>query len=141
MYNRRPKAFRDRHSGKRRSQLECDQRSRMAFRVTQGINQHIRQTEQAEQTALAGALIKIVRIRYDAFRERFGRDPKPDEPLLFESAEVEPASADTNHQILQVISAAVLAQVDAAPILDLLGLVQIGSSARDGFAQTHRRRP
>ena len=70
------------------------------------------------------ALAKIVQVRYHAFCERFGRDPKPHEPLLFDITKDEPTPADVSDQVLQVISAALLSEVDAGFVLDYLGLTQ-----------------
>lgn len=70
---------------------------------------------------IAAALIEIARIRYEAFRERFGRDPEPDEPLLFDPREDEPTAANSSDRVLQVVSAARLCNVDANTVLNYFG--------------------
>ncbi|HLW70607.1 MAG TPA: hypothetical protein VKS22_08280 [Candidatus Binataceae bacterium] len=72
-------------------------------------------------TRIASALLEIARIRYEAFRERFGREPKPDDPLLFDPREDEPVPANVTDQVLQVVSAAMLSNVDADMVLGYLG--------------------
>jgi hypothetical protein len=73
-------------------------------------------------TGIKSALLEIARVRYEAFRERFGRDPEPDEPLLFDPAEDEPTAASAADRTLQVVSAAMLCNVDASVVLHYLGL-------------------
>jgi hypothetical protein len=75
----------------------------------------------SEQDAIATALIKVAQVRYAAFRERFGREPRPDEPLLFDPAEDQPTAANHTDRTLQIISAAMLSNVDARLVLDYLG--------------------
>jgi hypothetical protein len=70
---------------------------------------------------IASALIAIAQIRYEAFRDRFGRDPEPDEPLLFDPMEDEPTAANSSDRVLQVMSAALLCNIDAHLVLDYLG--------------------
>jgi hypothetical protein len=70
---------------------------------------------------MAAALIEVAKIRYEAFRERFGRDPEPDEPLLFDPSEDCPTAANSSDRVLQVVSAAMLSNVDADMVLDYLG--------------------
>lgn len=78
--------------------------------------------ERLEDLSIAAALIEIARIRYEAFRERFGRDPEPDEPLLFDPAADQPTAANSSDRVLQVVSAAVLCNVDADIVLNYLGM-------------------
>jgi DNA primase len=70
---------------------------------------------------LAAALLEIAKIRFHAFRERFGREPEPDEPLLFDPSEDEPIEASWSERMLQVLAAASVTDVDAAPVLQFLG--------------------
>jgi hypothetical protein len=70
---------------------------------------------------LAAALLEIAKIRFRAFRERFGREPEPDEPLLFDPSEDEPIEASWSERMLQVLAAASVTDVDAAPVLQFLG--------------------
>jgi len=67
------------------------------------------------------ALLEIARVRFALFRERFGRDPDPDEPLLFDPEKVEPTAASQVDRRVQVVSAAIASDVDADAVLDLLG--------------------
>ena len=76
----------------------------------------------ARDWGTAKALFEVVRIRYAAFRERFGRDPLPDDPLLFDPTADKPIAATTIDQALQVLSAALLGNVDADLVLKHLGL-------------------
>lgn len=78
-----------------------------------------------EGAGIASALLEIARIRYEAFRERFGRDPEPDEPLLFDPSEDAPTAASAADRTLQVVSAAMLCKVDASVVLHYLGLSQV----------------
>jgi hypothetical protein len=72
---------------------------------------------------LAAALLEVAKIRYDAFRERFGRDPEPDEPLLFDPDQDEPIEASCSERMLQVLAAASVSDVDAVPVLEFLGFI------------------
>ena len=78
--------------------------------------------ETPEDLSIAAALIEIARIRYEAFRERFGRDPEPDEPLLFDPTVDEPTASNSSDRMLQVVSAAMLCNVDADIVLNYLGM-------------------
>ena len=75
----------------------------------------------AQDIGIASALLEIARVRYQAFRDRFGRDPEPDEPLLFDPCEDQPIAANPADQVLQVVSAAMLCNVDAEMVLSYLG--------------------
>lgn len=76
----------------------------------------------SERTVIASALLAVARVRYAAFRDRFGREPGPDEPLLFDPAEDQPTAASAPDRTLQIISAALLCNVDARLVLDYLGV-------------------
>jgi hypothetical protein len=67
------------------------------------------------------ALLEIAKVRFALFRERFGRDPEPDEPLLFDPDHEEPIAATGDDSRLQVVSAAIASEVDASAVLGLLG--------------------
>gem|GEM_PF-2169900 len=73
------------------------------------------------QTLLVAALLEIAKVRFALFRERFGRDPGPDEPLLFDPDKEEPTAATQADRRVQVISAAIASEVDASAVLGLLG--------------------
>ena len=70
---------------------------------------------------LVAALMEIARVRFQLFRERFGRDPGPDDPLLFDPDKGEPTAATQADGRVQVVSAALASKVDANAVLDLLG--------------------
>ena len=70
---------------------------------------------------VALALLAITQVRFDAFCERFGREPEPDEPLLFDPEEDLPTAANFAERMSQVISAATLSNVDPDLVLSYLG--------------------
>jgi hypothetical protein len=70
---------------------------------------------------LVAALLEIAKVRFELFRERFGRDPELDEPLLFDPDKGEPTAAAQADRRVQVVSAALASEVDAGPVLGLLG--------------------
>jgi len=74
-----------------------------------------------ESDGLAVALVGVAMVRYAAFHDRFGRDPRPDEPLLFDPSKDEPTPASFPDRMLQVIAAAKATNADAATVLSLLG--------------------
>ncbi len=60
------------------------------------------------QDSIESTLLKIASVRFEAFRDRFGRDPFPDEPLFFDpdvDQPVAPASAEMRTQLLAAASA------------------------------------
>jgi hypothetical protein len=78
-----------------------------------------------ERARMALAILAIMRIRYAAFCEHFGRDPEPHEPLLFDPREDVPTAASLEDQALQIESAAMLSNVDADFVLNYLALVPL----------------
>jgi hypothetical protein len=70
---------------------------------------------------LMAALLEVAKVRFQLFREHFGRDPEPDEPLLFDPDKGEPTAATQAECRLQLLSAALASEVDAGPVLGLLG--------------------
>jgi hypothetical protein len=70
---------------------------------------------------LFAALLEVAKVRFALFRERFGRDPEPDEPLLFDPEQEEPTAATHADRRVQVVSAALASEVDATAVLGLLG--------------------
>jgi hypothetical protein len=70
---------------------------------------------------LLSALLEIAKVRFALFREQFGRDPGPDEPLLFDPDKLEPTAATLADSRIQVVSAAIASEVDANAVLTLLG--------------------
>jgi hypothetical protein len=76
---------------------------------------------------LVAALLEIAKVRFALFRERFGRDPGPDEPLLFDPDQEKPTASTRADSRVQVVSAAIASDVDASAVLGLLGY----NSSRD----------
>ena len=74
---------------------------------------------------LAGALLEIASRRYGMFLKKFGRDPKPDEPLFFDPACELPTLADASEIRRQVIDAARDARVNADLVLEFLRLKEV----------------
>jgi len=70
---------------------------------------------------VVAALLEVAKVRFALFRERFGRDPDPDEPLLFDPAQCDPMAASEADSRVQVVSAAMAKDVDASAVLGLLG--------------------
>jgi hypothetical protein len=70
---------------------------------------------------LIAALIEIARVRFELFHDQFGRDPEPDEPLLFDPKKCVPTACTKAEGRLQLLSAALASDVDPAPVLGLLG--------------------
>jgi hypothetical protein len=64
----------------------------------------------------------VVAVRYAAFYKRFGRYPEIHEPLLFDPSTDTPIPAEQDNQVLQILTAAQLGEVDASAVLDWLGL-------------------
>lgn len=70
---------------------------------------------------LAAALIEVAKVRYAAFRDRFGRDPKPHEPLLFDPHADQPVAATKADRMQQLLTAANTSKVDPKLVLSVLG--------------------
>ena len=81
--------------------------------------------DQNFDNSVALALIAIAQVRYEAFCEHFGREPEPDEPLLFDPAEDLPTAANAADRTRQVISAALISNVDPDLALNYLGLTYV----------------
>src|SRR5216684_1418042 len=75
----------------------------------------------SDRDNISDALIAVVRLRYQAFLERFGRDPGPDEPLLFDPKRDQPTAANADERLLQIRDAAEVAKVDAILLLNYFG--------------------
>jgi hypothetical protein len=71
---------------------------------------------------LSAAMMRIARLRYQMFRERFGRDPYPDEPLFFDPSRDTPVVAEVSEMWDQVLDAAVATRTDALSVMKFLGL-------------------
>lgn len=70
---------------------------------------------------LLTALLEVAKVRFALFQERFGREPGPDEPLLFDPENGTPTASTVADSRVQVLSAAMASDVDARPVLNLLG--------------------
>lgn len=87
-------------------------------------------------------LLQIIRIRFRYFEEKFGRLPKPDEPLFFDESQSYPLKASIAETRAQLAQAAHQALVNLGPVLGFLGLAEDkaksvprpapGQSARNG---------
>ena len=66
------------------------------------------------------AMLKVFRMRYQAFCERFGRHPEPDEPLFFDPAQEQPVAPEPAVIRSQVKAAALAARVDPELVLDFV---------------------
>ena len=67
------------------------------------------------------AMLKIARMRYQIFRERFGRDPGPDEPLFFDSKHISVVAGATE-MCSQIMDAAAATRSDYLSVMKFLGL-------------------
>jgi hypothetical protein len=70
----------------------------------------------------AAALLEVLRLRFERFRQRFGRDPEADEPLLFDPDFDRPVVTTDEESRMQVTTAALAAQVDPTAVLRWLRL-------------------
>jgi hypothetical protein len=70
----------------------------------------------------AAALLEVLRLRFERFRQRFGRDPEADEPLLFDPDLDRPVITSDEQSRMQVTTAALAAQVDPTAVLRWLRL-------------------
>ena len=70
---------------------------------------------------LSAALLGVAKIRYAAFRDRFGRDPMPHEPLLFDPNADKPVAAAKCDRVQQILTAASASNVDPRLVLTVLG--------------------
>ena len=86
------------------------------------MDRSFRDSNFSRQAEVRQALLRIASLRYQEFYERFGREPEPDEPLFFDPHHNEPKLADHRQTRIQVLTAASIANVDAKPVLKLLGL-------------------
>lgn len=67
------------------------------------------------QTSLQSALLSIASVRFEAFRERFGREPLPDEPLFFNPEADSPMGASPSQLSVQLAEAC--REIGVAPSL------------------------
>ena len=68
------------------------------------------------------ALLQIVRVRFAAFEAKFGRLPKPDEPIFFDDSFSHPVKAGVRETRAQLEQGARETRVELYPVLRFLGL-------------------
>jgi hypothetical protein len=66
-------------------------------------------------------MMKIVQYRFNKFRETFGRDPKPDEPLFFYANRSRPIAAHRGLALRQICEASETGGIDVLRLLRFLG--------------------
>jgi hypothetical protein len=71
---------------------------------------------------LVHAIIKVASYRFGAFRQAFGRNPRPHEPLFFVEGLSRPVLAERKQVINQLSEAADATGVDLRILLDFLEL-------------------
>lgn len=76
----------------------------------------------ARKMCVRCSMIKIVQHRFKVFRQAFGRDPLPHEPLFFAENLRSPRIADRDQMIRQLAHAADAMTVPLPPLLRFLGL-------------------
>ncbi|HVB81647.1 MAG TPA: hypothetical protein VNE82_17075 [Candidatus Binataceae bacterium] len=59
----------------------------------------------APQTDVESALMSIAAVRFDAFRDHFGREPLQDEPLFFDPEADSPVEANPSQAHAQLLDA------------------------------------
>jgi len=67
------------------------------------------------------SLLLVIRYRFNAFRELFGREPKPTEPLFFDHSKSRLAKASVGDARVQIETAAVAVGVEAERVLRFIG--------------------
>lgn len=68
------------------------------------------------------SLLKVARFRFVEFRDRFGRDPGPNEPLFFDYTQDQPVAAESLELHFQVMIASSATRSSPLPVLKFLGL-------------------
>ena len=74
------------------------------------------------QGNIVGELLKIASVRFQAFRDHFGRDPFPDEPLFFDPSAEQPTASASAVMRTQLLAAASATRSDRATLLRYFGL-------------------
>ena len=74
------------------------------------------------QNSIESALLKVASVRFQAFRDRFGRDPFPDEPLFFDPSADQPVAPGSAVMRTQLLAAASATRTDRATLLKYFGL-------------------
>ncbi len=68
------------------------------------------------------SFFEVIRVRFRAFREHFGRDPGPNEPLFFDPDQDQPVQVDMAQAIDQIEAAARTLKIDSEPVLNFLNV-------------------
>ena len=92
----------------------------MCFRSSARFTAYDRREEMMLQDHAAVAMLKVFRVRFQAFRNHFGRDPEPDEPLFFDPHKRRPVAPPPSVIRHQVMAAASTARVDGRIVLDIM---------------------
>jgi hypothetical protein len=74
----------------------------------------------------------VVRYRFSAFRAKFGREPKPVEPLFFDPSKSVPVKASLHEARAQIEEAATVVGIDAGPVVRFLKLDSALPQQADG---------
>jgi hypothetical protein len=75
-----------------------------------------------DSLCVACALILVARHRFTAFHEKFGRWPEPDDELFFDGTRSEPVRASQDQIKRQILDAAEMHDLNAAPLLTFFGI-------------------
>jgi len=86
------------------------------------------------------SLLRIVQIRFRDFEAKFGRSPRPDDPIFFDDSLDRPAKATTSQLRAQLEQAAREVGVRVDPVLCLLGLdAQRGRAQQNSISHNRTR--
>jgi hypothetical protein len=66
------------------------------------------------------SVLLVIQHRFDCFRQQFGRDPGPSDPLFFDPLKNRPTKATLRDAREQIEAAATAAGIEAAPVLRFL---------------------
>lgn len=66
------------------------------------------------------ATLEVFRLRFQAFCDRFGREPEPDEPLFFDPELDQPVAPESAVIRSQIVAAATAARVDARLVMEFM---------------------
>jgi hypothetical protein len=66
------------------------------------------------------SVLLVIQHRFDCFREQFGREPGPTDPLFFDPSKNKPAKASLHDAREQIETAANAVGINAAPVLKFL---------------------
>lgn len=97
-------------------------RARLEHRGPAHATGRLYRSSRRQTTDVGNAILRIARLRYEIFRERFGRDPEPDEPLFFDVSHGRPVIANETEMFRQVSDAASATRADFLSVAKFLGL-------------------